>query len=216
LQEKPNILRRFTLFYQILAAVFLAILIAAFVFWQSIGPLLGSYDFWKTFASPIATGIAALVAARITYKFGKTQAIIAQQQTDVAQQQARFAEVRLQHDLFDRRFKIYQAVRIFVIEEIVRHSRVSDEALETYLRGTVDAVFLFDDQLTKYLSEIREHATRLRLVMKLLKEGASAPDKRTGYVNEEAELVTWFQRNQKVIIKKFKPFLALREHKIIS
>jgi hypothetical protein len=47
LQEKPNILRRFTLFYQILAAVFLAILIAAFVFWQSIGPLLGSYDFWK-------------------------------------------------------------------------------------------------------------------------------------------------------------------------
>ena len=61
-------------------------------------------EFFKDFASPIATIFAASVAAIITYYFGRAQARIAQSQRDIALD-------KLKHDLFNNRNEIYQTAK---------------------------------------------------------------------------------------------------------
>jgi hypothetical protein len=46
------------------------------------------YEFLKDFAGPVATIIASIAAAGITFYFASRQARIAQQQADTARQQA--------------------------------------------------------------------------------------------------------------------------------
>jgi hypothetical protein len=67
-------------------------------------------------ASPIATIIAAGVVVYFTRQLGKGQLAVATRQADIAAQQARLADVRLQHDLFDRRFEIYEAARNLLLD----------------------------------------------------------------------------------------------------
>jgi len=62
------------------------------------------YEFFKDFASPIATLIAATVAAFVTITFARTQAQIAQSQRDIALDKLKF-------DLLQRRYEIYQAAK---------------------------------------------------------------------------------------------------------
>lgn len=66
---------------------------------------------------------------------------------------------KLQHDLYDRRYAVFQAVRRFLNEASVRKI-VSDETVRSFVLGTSDATFLFDDKLAAYLTEIREHAAK--------------------------------------------------------
>src|SRR5271166_6137601 len=60
-----------------------------------------------TLAGPAATIIASIVAVVVTYRLGKGQQGIAQQQADTAKQQAETAHARLKLDLYDKRFNIY-------------------------------------------------------------------------------------------------------------
>jgi hypothetical protein len=75
------------------------------------------YAFFKDFAGPIATTIAAIVAAAITYYFNRAQARIAATQADVAVE-------RLNLDLFDKRYAIYSSARQ-LIEYLVLQSEFS-------------------------------------------------------------------------------------------
>jgi hypothetical protein len=72
----------------------------------------------KTFASPIATIIAATAAVWVTYKFGSIQASLAKQQAqtagvqkDIAESQRNIAYDRLKYDLFEKRYEVYDAAK---------------------------------------------------------------------------------------------------------
>jgi hypothetical protein len=75
----------------------------------------------------------------------------------VAIQQMRIARIKLQHDLYDRRYAVFQAVRRF-LDEAVANSLVSSDTLRTFLVGTADAEFLFPDELAAYLVEMSRRA----------------------------------------------------------
>jgi hypothetical protein len=62
------------------------------------------YHVAKDFAGPVATIIAASVAAVITWKFNRAQRDIAQSQRDIAFD-------RLKYDLFERRYEVNDMVR---------------------------------------------------------------------------------------------------------
>src|SRR5260370_39604211 len=100
------------------------------------------YEFFHDFAGPIATLVAAIVAAVITFYFNRAQKRIAEEQAKTAKHQANLAAVRLQHDLYNRRFAIFETTRNLLLQEIYIHGRGSDEAYWLYVRGTSDAVFL--------------------------------------------------------------------------
>ena len=53
----------------------------------------------------------------------------------IAIQQMRIARIKLQHDLYDRRYAVFQAVRRF-LDEAVANSLVSSDTLRTFVVGT--------------------------------------------------------------------------------
>jgi type II secretory pathway pseudopilin PulG len=69
------------------------------------------YEILKDFAGPVATIIASITAAGITWYFASRQAQIAQQQADTAKQQASTAFDQLRYNLFEKRYAIYNTAR---------------------------------------------------------------------------------------------------------
>jgi len=78
----------------------------------------------------------------------------------LAWQQVRIARVRLQHDLYDRRFAVFQAARKF-LAEVMTHGYPSDDQIRLYVVGTADAGFLLNADVATYLEEIRKRGSRL-------------------------------------------------------
>ena len=69
------------------------------------------YEILHDFAGPVATIMAAIAALVVTSRFSSRQADIAEQQAATARQQADIASMRLQYDLFDRRFRVYNEAK---------------------------------------------------------------------------------------------------------
>jgi hypothetical protein len=79
----------------------------------------------------------------------------------LAWQQVRIADAKLAHDLFDRRFKVYDATRRMLVE-VGRTRNASNEVIDAFTVNTAEAIFLFDDDLAKYLNEeMYEHIIEL-------------------------------------------------------
>src|ERR1700730_2632771 len=126
----------------------------------------------------------------------------------VALQHMYVARAKLQHDLYDRRYAVFEAVRRF-LNEAVSQKIVSSETFHPFVLGTADAQFLFDDGLAAYLKEMREHAAMARsiyLTMESIPEGApqkAAASKAAG------ERVSWLVNQIDGLTEKFRPFLTL-------
>ena len=160
------------------------------------------YDVLHDFAGPVATIIAASVAFYVTWRLGRSQLA-------VAQQQAELAAIRLQHDLFDRRFKAYDTARALAFE-VVTYNNVSTVALSSFIAGASDTVFLFDADITEYLDDMRQRAIRMQQLVDMLNNPAGWPaEEVTMAPAERAELGIWFFDQFTVLVEKFKPFLVL-------
>jgi hypothetical protein len=112
------------------------------------------YEFFKDFTGPTVTLVAAVAALRVSSKLGKGQ-------LSVGQQQAELADIRFKHDVFDRRFEVYEATRNFLIA-IIQAGTVSNEQLGEYVRGKEKVVFLFDQATVDYLDDLYKKANRLQ------------------------------------------------------
>lgn len=167
----------------------------------------GIYQFARDFAGPITTFVGALAAIFVTWRLGKGQLQIAREQSTVAQQQERLAAVRLQHDLFDRRFALFEAARLFLVSEIYPQNNPSSEGIFLFVQKTATAVFLVDAPLKEYLEQLRKSAFELQRLSTLvsLQQG---PD-HTENVNQKYRLVEWFAAQLDVLVEKFQPFLKL-------
>ncbi len=75
----------------------------------------------------------------------------------VALQQMHIAHTKLQHDLYDRRYAVFRAVRRF-LDEASTKKFVSDDTLRAFVLGTADAAFLFDNRLADDLMQMSERA----------------------------------------------------------
>lgn len=174
------------------------------------------YEFLHDFAGAIATIIAATAAVIVTWRLGKSQLRIAEQQATLAKQQAALAGVRLQHDLFDRRFKVYDAAKTLCLE-VYMHNNVSRQAYISFVNGTADTIFLYDQIVVEYIEDMRMRALRLQRLVDILTNPTKAePDEITGAPNERSQLATWFVEQFSILIAKFKPFLALDQRQLPS
>jgi hypothetical protein len=160
-------------------------------------------------ASPFATIIAAGVAVYFTRQLGKGQLAVATRQADIADQQAKLADTRMRHDLYERRFKIYEAARALVVA-VFRRVDVTQDEFFAFISGTSDAVFLLNAEMVVYFEEMKTKALRLQRMNRLINEPPPVPDPdQTNAPHEKADLGTWFVDQNEILIEKFKPFLAL-------
>src|SRR5882757_8053862 len=72
---------------------------------------MSTYDVLKDFAGPVATVIAAASALAVTAYFNFRQAAIATAQLKIAATQRDIASDKLKHDLFEKRYEIYDAAK---------------------------------------------------------------------------------------------------------
>jgi hypothetical protein len=78
----------------------------------------------------------------------------------VAWLQWHVARTKLRLDLFDRRYKIYEATRTF-LKLILRGTALSESELAEADLAFSEAVFLFGSDVSEFLREIREQARHL-------------------------------------------------------
>ena len=156
---------------------------------------------------PIATVIGAIAAILVTWRLGVGQLRIAKQQSTVAQQQAQLAAVRLQHDLFDRRFALFEAARTFLVKEIYPQMNPSTDGIFIFAQQTATAVFLVDAPLKEYLEKLRKSAFELQRLSNLvaLQQGPNHAEN----VEQKYQLVEWFGVQLDVLVEQFQPFLNL-------
>jgi hypothetical protein len=128
----------------------------------------------------------------------------------VALQQMHIARVKLQHGLYDRRYAVFQSVRS-LLNEVNINKIVSPETFQSFVIGTTDAPFLFDDGLAEYLKEISHHARSLQSLqsINLVMESMPAGDQKTAALRKAGDHLQWLLQKIDVLAAKFQPFLQL-------
>jgi hypothetical protein len=116
------------------------------------------------------------------------------------------ARRRMQLDLYDRRFKIFESARRLIVD-IMREGRAEVEWIYRYHRETGDAIFLLESSAVSYIGELEKRAFRLRH-LGVIAANDDHPQ-RDAAVDEEATLLGWFSDQFDVLVEKFKPSLRL-------
>lgn len=144
---------------------------------------------------PIITSIILAIVAYISWL---------QYQTNKRQQWVN--EERFKLDLFDKRFKVFDATRN-VILQIIDSSDIDTKKINEFKVSASDAGFLFNDEIFKYLEEILKKANMLNFAVSQLK--ALRPGKRRDKLcKKQEDITTWFDTQSKEEVKKlFSPYL---------
>lgn len=137
--------------------------------------------------------------------------VIASVGAGVAIQQMRIARVKLQHDLYDRRYAVFQAVRRF-LDEMVINRVVSQETLRAFVIGTADAEFLFPDELATYLGEMSRRARKAQSIYMTM---PSLPQDSQEWRNASlaaSEQTQWLVEQIDGLTARFRDVLKLDKH----
>jgi hypothetical protein len=121
------------------------------------------YDVVKDFATPVASLVAAAMAAWFAWRLGRGQMRIAEEQAQVAKVQARLAEDRLRFDQFDKRYKIFDAVRQLIqvaLYEAFKKEFVLDSVTPLYLQ-LHEAPLFFSKETCDFIDSVRKDCQRL-------------------------------------------------------
>ena len=140
----------------------------------------------------LLTAIIAGAAAWLTYLQHKTNAL------------------RLKHELFERRFQVYEAFRRF-LGGIMAEGKTSNMECLTMLRETNQAEFLFRPDIPQYLLSAYQKGLDLVESQRKLDGLPRLPvgDERDRVAHENAEQVKWFADQYDVLPKLFGKYLNL-------
>ena len=129
----------------------------------------------------------------------------------IALQQWQVARNKLRLDLFDRRYKVFEATRLF-LSVILSEATFSDAQLLEFYRGTSDTAFLFDQQFVDYLKEIAHRALDMRTHQTIWRTKQQG-DERTRLIEAEHEQLQWLGDQIGAMTKVFVPYLGFSKIK---
>jgi hypothetical protein len=104
--------------------------------------------------------------------------------------------------LYDRRLPIYRIAMQFF--RLVQADYKPDlQEILKFARDTDEALFLFDETIAEYLTELFKNALHLRAsTLRLEREGWS-----DSLWQKEETLVTWFSKQSEEVRRRFAPYL---------
>jgi len=124
----------------------------------------------------------------------------------IAWRQWQVARNKLRLDLFDRRYKVYDATKKF-LAAILRDATFTDSQLFEFYAGTSDTEFLFSSDVVDYLAQIRKRALDMRLHQKTY-EPMPVGDERSRHVQAEHDELLWLTNQLTAMTKIFTPYLG--------
>ena len=113
---------------------------------------------------------------------------------------------KLRLDLFDRRYKVYDATRKY-LAAIFQEAKFTNSQLFEFYAGTSDAEFLFGNDVVKYLEEIRTRAVRMQTAHHLF-EPMPVGDERSRHVQIAHDELKWLTDQLTEMSKIFAPYLG--------
>ncbi len=127
----------------------------------------------------------------------------------IAWQQMAIAHRKLQHDIFyrqyDRRVAVYEATRKLLGD--VFNGNISDDDIRVYGLCTLDAQFLFNEEMYKYLAEIRQRVAVWSAAKSSIERRSSSEEKAEWEKIKKENLDWIMQQGDERFIVKFAPFL---------
>lgn len=129
----------------------------------------------------------------------------------IAWQQHKISRHRLRHDLFEKRYAVFQAV-VELLNEGAYTGDVSLDSIGNFIRKANEGRFLFGPDIVDYLMGMREKAVRCsELNHKLHREKIELGLDRDKAVEEETELQKWFLAQYEESVSRFAPYLRFDE-----
>jgi hypothetical protein len=127
----------------------------------------------------------------------------------IAYKQVRIAAAKLNLDLYDRRFKVFEAARTCLVFALQK-ADMTTEVMNTFYLGTADAIFLFDKGIEEYLDKFRKQMVIFQMMKYSIKNlGADEHEKRGQLADQLAAQMEVLNKELPVLIEKFKPYLKL-------
>ena len=120
----------------------------------------------------------------------------------IAGQQAKTARIKLQHDLFDRRYKTFEYVNTFVGRIIAQDDLKLSEMFEFH-RNMSDTKFFFDENVVSYINQVKRMAEAFRAA-RSLNFPNQTEDRRLRAVDEAERCLQWFLEQVEIVHEIFK------------
>ena len=124
----------------------------------------------------------------------------------IALQQWLLARHKLRLDLFEKRYRVYEAAARF-LSTIMSLADFNDDDLRTYNIGTMDAVFLYPKHIKDYLHQIRCHAIDMRTYQKKF-ERLPVGEERSKLVDQNHTEAKWLLDQLTKLPTVFAPYLS--------
>jgi hypothetical protein len=154
----------------------------------------------------------ALILPFATVVLAAVVTFVAVLQWRVAVLQWRVAGNKLRLDLFDRRYKVYEAIQKFV-DSINSDPEHVISYLNDFNVGTSNAEFLFEADVLNYIKLVREKAVDM-LTARNLYERERDDEERTRNIKKYGADRKWLVEQAKTMTKTFAPYLGFSNVKI--
>lgn len=124
----------------------------------------------------------------------------------IAWAQWKINQKRLQHELFDRRIKLYQIVAAYIANAISLGTVEKGEEYQ-FLRNTKHSIFIFNKEISDYVDQVYKKSIDLQF---LSNRQNQLQGKALEEVSEKRQNVfKWFSDELNNLPKKFETFLKL-------
>ena len=127
----------------------------------------------------------------------------------VAYQQWQTNHRRLRHELYDRRFKIYKTVQIY-LSHIFRDAKVNEETEPALFDAKQQSRFLMGPEIEEYLDEVLQRSSKVTMYQKM-REGARDREEHSQLVQKEHDELKWLNGQINTLNDCFSPYLSLAE-----
>lgn len=166
-------------------------------------PFLVNWEAWATFC----VGVAAVLGA---WRVGNRQARIAEKQTEILDSQSRLANLQLRADLYDRRMKVYAAIREYAHLSSTGN-KVSMDVQRPFYEALNASRFLFGAELQQWVRQLLSAAIKLQVASQRLGRSSSPTE-------EMADTVFARQDELSALLNeldaRFAPYLGFEEGSI--
>jgi hypothetical protein len=125
----------------------------------------------------------------------------------IAYQQARIAAARLDFDLFEKRYAVFEGARDFLVNALQNREFETSELIRFNVT-TADAVFLFDQEIVDYLDGLRERIVRLKTLNDRIKT-VKNEKMRNMFIDNAEKLTLELGQEMPMMIGKFRPYMRL-------
>ena len=147
---------------------------------------------WATFTTGVlAVGSAVVVGIRQN-TISRRLAENSEKQTNILSRQVALEELTFRNDVFERRFKVYDAVSAFVRQIVQRADTPDDDVHNEFIEAMNQSVFLFDPTVNRKIERIWKHANRFFYLRRESTRLYNAEGHYGPFPYKEHRLLIWF------------------------